>query len=166
MTMKFVITTLALCVPVLAWSESRTVAKRAEAEYYVAVYARHYQVPPSLVRAIIEQESSWRECALSSKGAVGLMQLMPLTAERLGVRDRCDIQQNISGGVRYLAWLCRLFYRDYRLVAAAYYAGEAVVAKRGLAYHNPDVVRYVAAIRAAYLRQGPPGPDFYTEVIR
>jgi soluble lytic murein transglycosylase-like protein len=71
----------------------------------------------------------------------------------LRVRDRCDINQNISGGVRYLAWLMRLFHNDLRLVAAAYYAGERVIGRRGLTYRNPDVVAYVSRIRATYLRQ-------------
>jgi soluble lytic murein transglycosylase-like protein len=79
------------------------------------------------------------------------MQLMPATARRLGVRDSCNIEQNISGGVRYLAWLMRLFHNDLRLVAAGYYAGEDVVARRGLSYHNRDVVSYVARIRATYV---------------
>ena len=79
------------------------------------------------------------------------MQLMPATARRLGVRDSCDIEQNISGGVRYLAWLMRLFRNDLRLVAAGYYAGEDIVARRGLSYHNRDVVSYVAQIRATYV---------------
>ena len=81
------------------------------------------------------------------------MQLMPATAKRLGVTDRCNIDQNISGGVRYLAWLMQQFHNDLRLVAAAYYAGEDVIGKRGLAYGNPDVVAYVSAIRATYLRE-------------
>ena len=81
------------------------------------------------------------------------MQLMPKTAERLRVRDRFDVNQNVSGGVRYLAWLMRQFPNDFRLVAAAYYAGENVVGRRGLAYHNRDVVNYVARIRTSYLRQ-------------
>jgi soluble lytic murein transglycosylase-like protein len=81
------------------------------------------------------------------------MQLMPATAKRLGVTDRCSIDQNISGGVRYLAWLMQQFHNDLRLVAAAYYAGEDVIGKRGLAYGNPDVVAYVAAIRATYVRE-------------
>jgi Transglycosylase SLT domain len=83
----------------------------------------------------------------------GLMQLMPTTAQRLRVRDRCNIDQNVSGGVRYLAWLMQLFHNDLRLVAAAYYAGEHVIGRRGLAYRNPDVVAYVSRIRATYLRQ-------------
>lgn len=137
----------------LAWPQSLRGSNRAEAEYYIAEYGQHYQVPLALVRAFIQRESDWRPCAISQKGAVGLMQLMPLTAKRLGVRDRCDIKQNISGGVRYLAWLCHLFRGDYRLVVAAYYAGEEIVGKRGLAYRNPDVINYVQGIRKAYLRQ-------------
>ena len=127
---------------------------RREAEYYVSLYARHYRVPVPLVRAIIQRESNWRPCAVSAKGARGLMQLMPATARRLGVRDSCSVNQNISGGVRYLAWLMRLFHNDLRLVAAGYYAGEDIVARRGLSYHNADVVSYVTRIRAAYVAGG------------
>src|SRR4029077_2536964 len=112
-----------------------------------------YHVPTALVRAIVERESDWRVCTVSSRGAVGLMQLMPTTARRLRVADRCNIDQNLSGGVRYLAWLMELFHNDLRLVAAAYYAGEHVVGKRGLAYRNPDVVAYVSRIRTTYLQQ-------------
>lgn len=126
---------------------------RQEAEYYVAAYARHYNVPVEFVRAVVEQESGWQRCAISPKGAVGLMQLMPGTAARLNVRNRCDISQNVSGGVRYLAWLMNKFHGDLRLTAAAYYAGERVIAARGLQYANPDVVTYVASIRERVERQ-------------
>lgn len=149
-----------LCVLLLlsatfGWAQSLRPAptdERHEAEYYAAVYARHYHVPLPLVRSVIERESNWRPCAVSSKGAVGLMQLMPATARRLGVRDSCNVNQNISGGVRYLAWLMRLFHNDLRLVTAAYYAGEDIVAKRGLAYRNSDVFAYVARMRTTYMR--------------
>jgi len=126
---------------------------RRQAEYYVSVYARHYHVPLLLARAIVERESNWQVCSVSRKGAVGLMQLMPATARRLGVKDRCDVDQNVSGGIRYLAWLMQLFHYDFRLVAAAYYAGQDIVARRGQAYHNPDVVAYVSRIRTTYLRE-------------
>ena len=106
--------------------------QRREAEYYVAAYAQHYSVPVEFVRAVVEQESGWQRCPVSSKGAAGLMQLMPATAARLNVRNRCDINQNVSGGVRYLAWLMNKFHGDLRLVAAAYYAGENIVQRRGL----------------------------------
>ncbi len=81
------------------------------------------------------------------------MQLMPATAKRLGVTDRCNLDHNVSGGVRYLAWLMRRFHNDLRLVAAAYYVGEDAIGRRGLAYRNLDVVAYVRAIRTTYLRE-------------
>jgi soluble lytic murein transglycosylase-like protein len=134
-----------------SWAQMST-RKRREAEYYVAAYAQHYRVPVPLVRAVVERESNWRPCTISPKGAAGLMQLMPTTAQRLRVRDRCSIDQNVSGGVRYLAWLIEKFHGDLRLASAAYYAGEDIVSRRGLAYRNPDVVAYVSRIRATYLR--------------
>ena len=127
--------------------------QRRAAEYYVAAYAEHYHVPVEFVRALVEQESGWQRCSVSSKGAAGLMQLMPATAARLSVRNRCDINQNVSGGVRYLAWLMTKFHGDLRLVAAAYYAGENTVAHRGLLYSNPDAVSYVASVRERFARQ-------------
>jgi soluble lytic murein transglycosylase-like protein len=137
----------------ICWAQSPKPQARLEAEYYVVAYAQHYRVPVALVRAIVERESHWQACAVSPKGAAGLMQLMPLTAERLGVGDRCNLDQNISGGVRYLAWLMQQFHNDLRLVAAAYYAGEDVISRRDLGYRNPDVIAYVARIRTTYLRQ-------------
>jgi len=126
---------------------------RQEAEYYVAAYARHYHVPVEFVRAVVEQESGWQRCVVSKKGAVGLMQLMPGTAARLNVTNRCDVNQNVSGGVRYLAWLMTRFHGDLRLVAAAYYAGEHAIDRRGLSYSNPDVVGYVASVRERFERE-------------
>lgn len=128
-------------------------ASRQEAESYVAAYARHYGVPVDFVRAVVEQESGWHRCAVSRKGAAGLMQLMPETARRLNVHDRCDVEQNVSGGVRHLARLMAKFHGDLRLVAAAYYVGERVIEARGLQYANPDVVGYVASIRERVDRQ-------------
>src|SRR6266478_8070853 len=81
---------------------------RAISTYYAAHYARQYSVPLELVEAIIEAESGWHPEAVSSKGAVGLMQLMPVTAQRFEVRNRFNIEQNIRGGVSYLAWLSEL----------------------------------------------------------
>ncbi len=137
----------------ICWAQSPKPQARLEAEYYVAAYAQHYRVPVSLVRAIVERESNWQPCTVSPKGAVGLMQLMPVTARRLRVRDRCSVDQNVSGGVRYLAWLIQQFHNDLRLVAAAYYAGEDVIGRRDLSYRNPDVIAYVARIRTTYLRE-------------
>jgi soluble lytic murein transglycosylase-like protein len=126
---------------------------RKEAEYYAAAYAAHYNVPVEFVCAVIEQESGWQRCPVSRKGAAGLMQLMPDTAARLQVRNRCDIKENVSGGVCYITWLMSKFHGDLRLVAAAYYAGERIVERRGLQYSNPDVVSYVVEVRDRFERQ-------------
>jgi soluble lytic murein transglycosylase-like protein len=146
LTVLLFVATLCCC----SQAQASTSSERDQAEYYVSAFAQHYGVPLALVRSVVQQESAWHVCTTSPKGAVGLMQLMPQTAKRLGVTNRCDIRENVSGGVRYLAWLIRLFQGDLRLVAAAYYAGEQVVAKRGLSYGNPDVVAYVAHVRALY----------------
>src|SRR5215467_3801216 len=100
------------CVISICAGQAGTQETRMEAEYYVTAYAKHYRVPVALVRAIVERESNWQVCTVSRKGAVGLMQLMPATAHRLGVTDRCNPEQNLSGGVRYLAWLMRRFHND------------------------------------------------------
>lgn len=134
-----------LLFPTLSYGQSSD--SRNQAEYYLAAYANHYRVPLDFARAVVEQESGWQACAISRKGAAGIMQLMPETAARLGVRDRCNVHQNISGGIRHLAWLMNKFHGELRLVAAAYYAGERVIAARGLDYANRDVVLYVVNIR-------------------
>src|ERR1700733_2833312 len=142
-----------LCAISSGWAQSGRTAARSESEYYVTAYAQHYQVPIALARAIVVRGSDWQPCVISPKGAAGLMQLMPATARRLGVTDRCNLAQNISTGARYLAWLMRRFHNALRLVAGAYYVGEDTIGRRGLAYRNPDVVVYVSAIRTTYLRE-------------
>jgi soluble lytic murein transglycosylase-like protein len=80
-----------------------------------AFYASVFNVPVELADAVIQVESGWNPYAVSKKGAAGLMQLMPATAIRFGVRDRFNIEENIRGGIAYLAWLIRLFDGDLRL---------------------------------------------------
>lgn len=90
-------------------------------------------VSPALVLAVIGIESGGKVDAVSSAGAEGLMQLIPATAERFGVKDSKDAGQNIKGGVAYLDWLMKRFNRDPLMVLAAYNAGEgAVVANDGI----------------------------------
>jgi soluble lytic murein transglycosylase-like protein len=141
------------CLVSMCRAQSSVETKRNETEYYVAIYAKHYGVPLALVRVVVDQESSWRPCAVSSKGAVGLMQLMPVTARMLGATDPSNLDQNVSGGVRYLAWLMHRFHNDLRLVVAAYYVGEDRIGNRGLAYRNSDVFAYVSRIRTTYVRE-------------
>lgn len=121
-----------------------------QAQQWADHYATVYRVPAELVHAIIEVESGWRPDAVSPKGAAGLMQLMPTTAAAFGVRDRYDVEQNIRGGVAYLAHLMRQFRGELRLVVAAYFAGESRIAARGLRYSNPDVYRYVRRVGSIY----------------
>jgi soluble lytic murein transglycosylase-like protein len=93
--------------------------------------ASKYSLDPALLHAVIRAESSYNPGAISSKGAVGLMQLMPETAARYGVRDRYDPSENIEGGARYLSELIDMFQSDVRLAVAAYNAGENNVIKYG-----------------------------------
>jgi soluble lytic murein transglycosylase-like protein len=89
--------------------------------------APQYKLNPNLVLAVIEAESNFNPRALSPKNAQGLMQLIPATAERFGVRDVWDPEQNLRGGMAYLRWLMRHFDGDLELVLAAYNAGEGAV---------------------------------------
>jgi soluble lytic murein transglycosylase-like protein len=111
-----------------------------------AIYAQAYNVPVELVAAVIQAESNWNPDAVSKKGAAGLMQLMPATALRFGVRDPFNIEENIRGGVTYLAWLIHLFHGDLRLAVAAYQVGEGPILRRGLAYSSAEVFAYVARV--------------------
>ncbi len=117
---------------------------------WVVYYARAYRVPVELVEAIIDEESGWNPFAVSSKGAAGIMQLMPDTAIRFGVRNRFRLDENIHGGVAYLAWLKQRFRGDLRLMTAAYYVGEYPISMRGLDYSSPDVQVYVKRVAARY----------------
>ncbi len=86
---------------------------------------------PNLLRAVIVVESGFNSRAVSRRGAVGLMQLMPDTASRFGVADRYDPRDNVHGGARYLKFLMDRFGQDVRLALAAYNAGEDAVARNG-----------------------------------
>ena len=123
----------------------------ASADRFVRQYATHYRVPPELIAALIDVESRWNPRAVSNKGAMGLMQLMPATARRFGAFDPFNPEQNIAAGTRYVTALMWEFHGEMRLVAAAYYAGDRGIAREQLNYHNPDVVAYVEAVRRRYL---------------
>jgi len=84
------------------------------------------------------------------EGAAGIMQLMSATAVRFGVRNRFLVQENIRGGVAYLAWLKQKFNGDLRLITAAYYVGESTIVARGLEYSSRDVQGYVKRVAQRY----------------
>jgi soluble lytic murein transglycosylase-like protein len=97
----------------------------------VDTVAQSTKLDPRLIHALISVESGYNPQAISPKGAVGLMQLMPATARRYGVQDIRDPRQNIEGGVRYFSDLLRLFNQDVSLALAAYNAGENAVLRHG-----------------------------------
>jgi soluble lytic murein transglycosylase-like protein len=131
------------------WAAEPT-SVREFSERCAASYASAFEVPVELVEAVIQVESGWNPYAVSRKGAAGLMQLMPATAARFGVRDRFNIEENIRGGVAYLAWLIRLFKGDLRLAVAAYQVGESQILSRGLAYSSREVFLYVSRVAQLY----------------
>lgn len=108
--------------------------------------AKTQQMDPKLVRAVIEQESGVRPCAVSPKGAQGLMQLMPETAGQLAVADPFDPQENIQGGTRYLKQLLEKYKGDLGRALAAYNAGPGAVNQANGIPEIPETQEYVDAI--------------------
>lgn len=116
--------------------------------------AKRHRVDPELVHAVIEAESNWNPAAISSKGAQGLMQLVPGTAEGLGVDNVFDPAKNIEGGVTYLGMLLEKYGGDLDKALAAYNAGAGAVDRAGGVPHNPETRAYVQKVIAAYFRPG------------
>lgn len=108
------------------------------------------RVSPALVLAVIAVESSGRADAVSSAGAVGLMQLIPATADRFGVADSLNAGQNIKGGVAYLDWLLREFDGDPIMALAGYNAGENAVKRHGGVPPYAETRDYVPKVLAAF----------------
>ena len=145
--MKWLLSLMLLILPGIARAEiTPSIAERC-----VQHYAMQYRVPPELIAALIDVESRWNPHAVSNKGAMGLMQLMPATARRFGAFQPFDVEQNVAAGTRYVTTLMWEFHGDLRLVAAAYYAGDRWIGQKQLNYRNPDVVAYVQAVRRQYL---------------
>ncbi len=134
-------------------AEASAQGPQAPREYAIRCvehYAHIYQVPVELVESVIDVESNWNPYAVSPKGAVGLMQLMPGTAFNFGVTNRFRVEDNVRGGVAYLAWLIQLFKGDLRLVMGAYVAGQDRMLSRGLSYSSREVYEYVSNVARQY----------------
>ncbi|HVT02082.1 MAG TPA: lytic transglycosylase domain-containing protein [Thermoanaerobaculia bacterium] len=108
--------------------------------------ARKVDVDPTLVASIIKAESDFDSRTISNKGARGLMQLMPGTADRFGVVDSLDPVQNIYGGTRYLHWLLEKFQGNVEYVVAAYNAGEGNIARYNGVPPFRETVEYVKRV--------------------
>jgi soluble lytic murein transglycosylase-like protein len=112
--------------------------------------AAKYEVDPDLVFSVVAAESNFNPKALSRRNAHGLMQLLPETAKRLGVKDIYDPAQNIDGGTRYLRDLLKLYDGDLALTLAAYNAGPGAVQRYGRIPPYNETIKYVRAIRKTY----------------
>jgi soluble lytic murein transglycosylase-like protein len=112
--------------------------------------AAEHSLPPELLDSVIAIESNYNPYAVSPKGALGMMQLLPSTARRFGVADVFDPLENIRGGARYLAYLLNLYRGDYPLALAAYNAGEEAVATYGGVPPYPETQSYVAQVRKRF----------------
>ena len=116
--------------------------------------AERHQVDPAMVRAVIEAESNWNPSAVSRKGAQGLMQLVPGTAERFGVGDAFNPKQNLDGGVRYLRVLLERYNGNLDKALAAYNAGEGAVDRaRGVPNYRETRI-YVQRVIDSYFQSG------------
>lgn len=158
-TGKFAVQTTALqraaAEPSLKMSAGKSLGNfstgNSAVDNYILNSAARHNVDPLLVYATMSQESGFKPGAISYKGARGLMQLMPATAVRFGVRDIFDPAQNIDAGVKYLRWLLDTFNGDVRLALAGYNAGEGAVMKYGYAIPPySETQNYVRRISARY----------------
>ena len=112
----------------------------------VSRIAAEHSLPPELIESVIRVESNYNPYAVSPKGALGMMQLIPSTARRFGVSDVFNPVDNIQGGARYLKYLLDLYHGQYPLALAAYNAGEDAVARYGGVPPFAETQQYVSQV--------------------
>jgi len=127
---------------------------RDGADRIVMEAADRHRVDQALLRAVIQTESGWNPTAVSRKGAAGLMQLLPVTAQRFGVSDVFNPRQNVDAGARYLKVLLDRYNGDLDLALAAYNAGEGAVARHGGVPPFRETRDYVQKVQNQYFRPG------------
>jgi soluble lytic murein transglycosylase-like protein len=126
-------------------------ARASQYDAIIEAAAHSAGVEPNLLRAVIVVESGFNSRAVSKRGAVGLMQLMPATAARFGVSNRYDPRQNVRGGALYLGFLINRFDKNVRLALAAFNAGEdAVVRSAGQIPPFSETLEYVPKVMRIY----------------
>jgi soluble lytic murein transglycosylase-like protein len=125
-------------------------ASPEEIDAAIVMAAARHNVDPNLVRAVVKVESNYNSNAVSRKGAMGLMQLMPSTAKMLKVKNPFDAQQNVDAGVRHLKSLLESYGGDVKLTLAAYNAGEGAVARSAGVPRFAETQDYVRRITNLY----------------
>ncbi|MFW6140176.1 MAG: lytic transglycosylase domain-containing protein [Acidobacteriota bacterium] len=146
-TVLFTIVSLVIlfCIPCFSHS--------SEPNKYDAIITKaavKYGLPSDLIHSIIKAESNYNPRAVSSKGAVGLMQLMPSTAKQYGVANLYDPEDNVLGGTKYLKDLNSLYQRNLDLVLAAYNAGQEAVKKyQGIPPYQ-ETIEYIEKVKSSY----------------
>lgn len=138
-------------------------AKKLWVVELVYTLSEWYGIDPRLVLSIITAESNFQVHAVSPKSAMGLMQLIPETAERFNVRDAFDAAQNIRGGIRYLRWLLSYYRGDVTLAVAAYNAGERAVDRHKGVPPYAETRRYVKRVLELYEHTAHPFEEHITE---
>lgn len=135
-----------------AWSPNAP--KAVDIAKYIPIIdeaARKHGLEPRLLHAVIRAESGYNASAVSSKGAIGIMQLIPATAQRYGVSDLYDATQNIAAGARYLRDLLNMFQGNVELALAGYNAGENAVIRAGNRIPPyPETMAYVPKVMSFY----------------
>ena len=143
-----------------------SVSHRARLYRLIDDTAREYRVDPALIRAVVKAESDYDPGAVSSAGALGLMQLMPGTAEDLEVRNPLNPEENVRGGVQYLRYLLDRFQGNTTLALAAYHAGEQNVDRHGGVPPIEATQHYVKRVMAYHTKYRNSMPKPRKEIYR
>ena len=139
----------------LKWNAHQINSKAKKFDKAITAYSRQYRVDKNLVKSVITVESCFRVKAKSHANARGLMQLIPATAKRFGVRNSYNAQQNIRGGVKYLKFLKARYKGDLKKVLAAYNAGEGAVDKYNGIPPYKETKNYVKNVLKTYAKLNP-----------
>jgi soluble lytic murein transglycosylase-like protein len=151
---------------IVAANSHGAAASSSDVDSAIEEAAARHNVDPNLVRAVVKVESNFNPNAVSRKGAMGLMQLMPSTARQLNVKNPFDPAQNVDAGVRHLKQLLESYGGDIKLTLAAYNAGAGAVARSSGVPHYAETQNYVRRITNLYYGGDYAGAAFNTGVSR
>lgn len=149
-TFAFLIFLLLVALPYIKLEAKAKPRLMKKYDKIIETAALKYDIPADLVHSIIQTESNYNSQAISPKGAIGLMQLMPETAKEYGVENLYDPKENIEGGVKYLRDLIKLYNKKTNLVLAAYNAGQEAIKKYKGIPPYPETKNYIEKVMASF----------------